>query len=168
MSKKTFQVSSEGEAYKITLDHDYIAVDEHQLSLDIERLPDGRYSIIHDNKVYTCEVINLDLEAKTITLRVNQDIMDFELKNEMDLLLEKMGIDQKAVARTEKIPAPMPGLILEVLVEEGDQVKAGTPLIILEAMKMENVIKAQDEGTVKKLLVQKGQSVEKNQVLIQF
>jgi len=168
MSKNILQVSSGGETYKITLDHDHIEVDDHPLSLDIERLPDGRYSIIQNNKVYTCELINLDIEAKIITLRINQAIMDFELKNEMDLLLEKMGIDQKAGARTEKISAPMPGLILEVLVGEGDQVKAGTPLIILEAMKMENVIKAQDEGTVQKLLVQKGQSVEKNQVLIQF
>ncbi len=168
MSKHNFQVSSGGAVFKINLDHEHIDVDGEKISLDIEKLPDGRYSIIIDNKVYTCELINLDIEAKEITLRINQSLMDFKIKSDMDLLLEKMGIDQKADARTKKISAPMPGLILELLVNEGDEVKAGTPLVILEAMKMENVIKAQGDGTVQKLLVKKGESVEKNQVLIQF
>jgi biotin carboxyl carrier protein len=66
------------------------------------------------------------------------------------------------------IKAPMPGLIIDLRVKEGDVVKQNDPLIILEAMKMENVIKSPGDGTVKAVKVQKGNSVEKNQVLIEF
>jgi biotin carboxyl carrier protein len=62
----------------------------------------------------------------------------------------------------------MPGLIIDLRVKEGDQVKAGDPLLILEAMKMENIIKASGDSIVKSLKVKKGETVEKNQVLIEF
>jgi len=66
------------------------------------------------------------------------------------------------------IKAPMPGLIIDLKVKEGDVVKLNDPLIVLEAMKMENIIKSPGEGTVKVVKVRKGQSVEKSQVLIEF
>jgi biotin carboxyl carrier protein len=62
----------------------------------------------------------------------------------------------------------MPGLIIDLKVKQGDVVKAGDALLILEAMKMENIIKAPGEGTVKMIKAKKGDSVEKNQVLIEF
>jgi biotin carboxyl carrier protein len=62
----------------------------------------------------------------------------------------------------------MPGLVIEYFVKEGDEVQAGDKLMILEAMKMENVIKATGEGKIKKLVVSKGNTVEKNQLLIEF
>jgi biotin carboxyl carrier protein len=62
----------------------------------------------------------------------------------------------------------MPGLVIEYFVNEGDDVQAGDKLMILEAMKMENIIKASGEGKIKKLIVSKGSTVEKNQLLIEF
>ena len=62
----------------------------------------------------------------------------------------------------------MPGLILSIAVREGQQIKAGTPLLILEAMKMENVIKATGEGTVRRIAVRQGEAVEKRQLLIEL
>ena len=62
----------------------------------------------------------------------------------------------------------MPGMIIDLRVKAGDQVKAGDPLLVLEAMKMENIIKAPGEGTVKQVKIKKGDTVEKNQVLIEF
>jgi len=59
-------------------------------------------------------------------------------------------------------------LILKVLVEEGQKVAEGTPLLILEAMKMENIYKASAAVEVSKILVKETQAVEKNQELIQF
>jgi biotin carboxyl carrier protein len=67
-----------------------------------------------------------------------------------------------------ELKAPMPGLVVDFLVEIGQEVQTGDKLMILEAMKMENVIKASGQGIVKKLNVIKGQSVEKNQILIEF
>ncbi len=62
----------------------------------------------------------------------------------------------------------MPGLIIDLRVKDGDAVMPGDPLLILEAMKMENMIKASAAGIVKSVKVKKGDSVEKNQVLIEF
>ena len=66
------------------------------------------------------------------------------------------------------IKAPMPGLVLQISVGPGDTVEKGDPLLILEAMKMENVLKAPGSGTVKKVSVNQGQAVEKNQLLIEM
>ena len=83
-------------------------------------------------------------------------------------MLEKLGMNKTSAAAVQDIKAPMPGLVIELKVEEGQEIKAGDPLIILEAMKMENIIKSPREGVIKSILVKKGQSVEKNQILIKF
>ena len=62
----------------------------------------------------------------------------------------------------------MPGLVLDILVKVGDEVKKGDPLMILEAMKMENILKSASDGVIKKINVEKKQAVEKGQVLINF
>jgi biotin carboxyl carrier protein len=86
----------------------------------------------------------------------------------MDLLLLQMGLNNNSTGKVNSIKAPMPGLILEINAQQGDVVSPGDTLLVLEAMKMENVIKASGEGTVKSVRVSKGQSVEKGQVLIEF
>jgi biotin carboxyl carrier protein len=62
----------------------------------------------------------------------------------------------------------MPGLVLEVRVKVGDTVKKGDPLLVLEAMKMENILKSPADGIIQKVHVQKSAAVEKNQTLINF
>jgi biotin carboxyl carrier protein len=71
-------------------------------------------------------------------------------------------------ASVSEIKAPMPGLVLNIMVQEGDEVKKGDNLMILEAMKMENSIKSPIDGTVKNLKVATGDKLEKNQVMITF
>jgi biotin carboxyl carrier protein len=71
-------------------------------------------------------------------------------------------------SKINTIKAPMPGLIIDLKVQAGSTVKAGDPLLILEAMKMENIIKSSGEGIVKSVKVKKGDSVEKGEVLIEF
>lgn len=63
------------------------------------------------------------------------------------------------------IYAPLPGLILEVMVKEGDTVKAGQNIMVMEAMKMENQVQAPHDGTVSKVVVQKGNSVAEGDLL---
>jgi biotin carboxyl carrier protein len=65
----------------------------------------------------------------------------------------------KTKSSTKKITAPLPGTILKVLVKDGDKVKTGDELLILEAMKMENTILAESSGTISKVLVQASQAV---------
>jgi acetyl/propionyl-CoA carboxylase alpha subunit len=71
-----------------------------------------------------------------------------------------------AIDRT--ITAPMPGLVVEVKVAKGDSVTKGQPLLVIEAMKMENIIKAQGDGTVKEIYVEAGRSVEKADKMLEF
>ena len=71
-------------------------------------------------------------------------------------------------AKASKLKAPMPGKVLDVLVTVGQEVVKGDGLVILEAMKMENVLKADDVGVVKSVNVSIGEAVEKNNVLIEF
>ena len=86
----------------------------------------------------------------------------------MDLLLEKMGMSAASLNKVANIKSPMPGLVLEVKVEVGDSVENGTPLLILEAMKMENIIKSTGDGIVKAINIKQGQAVEKNEVLLEM
>jgi biotin carboxyl carrier protein len=65
-----------------------------------------------------------------------------------------------------EVKAPMPGLVLRVMIEPGQAIQKGDTLLILEAMKMENVLKAPSDGIVSKILVSKGDKVEKNQVMV--
>ena len=76
----------------------------------------------------------------------------------------KVGVTQKV----GDIKAPMPGLVIEVAVEIGQTVTKGDKVLILEAMKMENVIKAAGDGVVKAIHTTKGQPVEKGQLLIEM
>ena len=63
------------------------------------------------------------------------------MKEPVDLLLEQLGMQQSRVRKVNQLKAPMPGLVVRILVEEGQTIKAGEPLLVLEAMKMENVFK---------------------------
>ena len=67
-----------------------------------------------------------------------------------------------------QVIAPMPGMVLEILINNGETVTEGQPVIILEAMKMENVLKAPGDGVVKVIKVKKGDPVDKKQVLIEM
>ncbi|MCE3258805.1 MAG: acetyl-CoA carboxylase biotin carboxyl carrier protein subunit, partial [Bacteroidetes bacterium] len=93
---------------------------------------------------------------------------NLQLKDKYDELLHTLGLDNLATKKVSEIKAPMPGMVLNVLVGEGTAVKKGDALIILEAMKMENILKSPADGIVKKVIATKGNAVEKNQVLIQF
>jgi biotin carboxyl carrier protein len=138
------------------------------LAWDFTRINDTTFHILHNNKSYSAELVQLDKATKTAKLKINGAIHVVELKDRYDLLLEKMGINGAAAGKLNSIKAPMPGLIVKINVATGDTVKPGDALLVLEAMKMENMIKASAEATISQIKVKKGDSVEKGQVLIEF
>ncbi|QJD80484.1 acetyl-CoA carboxylase biotin carboxyl carrier protein subunit [Spirosoma rhododendri] len=143
-------------------------VNDEPFAWDLVRLSDRTFSILHQNRSYTAELLELNQTTKTVSLKINEHKYTVQLKDRFDLLLEKMGMSNMANAKVDDLKAPMPGLIVGVSVQPGDAVQKGDSLLILEAMKMENNLKAAAEGTVKAIRAAKGDRVEKGQVLIEF
>lgn len=135
---------------------------------DVVKISEGYFHLLIDYKSYRAEIVKTDRTTKSFVLKINGKIYTVELKDRFDLLLEKMGLNNGAAGKMNSVKAPMPGLIIDLRVKEGDKVMPGDSLLILEAMKMENMIKASAESVVKSVKVKKGDSVEKNQVLIEF
>jgi len=113
-------------------------------------------------------VQEIDTNKKSVKLLLDQKEIIIEILEPIDQKMLSLGIDTKKLLRAKNIKAPMPGLILKTLVKEGESVKAGDALFILEAMKMENVFKAPDDVQIKEILIKEGETVDKNQELIVF
>lgn len=156
------------EVFEIASTDDGFVINGKSLSWDIEKISDKHFHLIVGEKSYRAEVVKIDSATKTFTIKINGKNFQVALKDKFDLLLEQMGMNNNASNKVNNLRAPMPGLIIDLKVKEGDTVKQNDPLIILEAMKMENIIKSSGEGVVKSVKVKKGQSVEKGQVLIEF
>lgn len=135
---------------------------------DLVKLSDRTFHILHQNRSYTAEVMELNATEKTVNLKINGHIHQVKLKDRFDLLLEKMGMSTLASTKINELKAPMPGLIVGISVQPGDVVSKGDSLLILEAMKMENMLKAPGDATIKTIRVGKGDRVEKGQVLVEF
>ncbi len=136
----------------------------------LDCIPDGpgRFHILEDGRAYRVEVVSADPEKHTYTLRVNGKLQTVRLTDAYERLVEQLGLKAGGSQKQNTIKAPMPGLVLSVLVAPGQTVQKGDPLLILEAMKMENVLKAGSDGVVKTIAVQKGAPVEKGQLLIEL
>lgn len=143
-------------------------IDGNSFSWDVIEVKDGSFHIIKNNKSYSVEVIKSDPKEKSFTILVNGNKYQLNVKDKFDELLKSLGMDNLNASKVNEIKAPMPGLVLDIRVSEGDEVKKGDPILVLEAMKMENIIKSPTDGTIKKINVKKGVAVEKNQVLINF
>jgi biotin carboxyl carrier protein len=155
-------------AHEVSTAGGVIHVDGKPFELDLVEVADGHYHIVRNNKSYNIEVVAMDSASKTFSFKLNGTHYSVELRDKFDLLLEKMGMNGGASGKVNNVKAPMPGLIIDLRVREGQSVMAGDTLLILEAMKMENVIKAPRDGVIKTLRIRQGDSVEKNQVLIEF
>lgn len=126
------------------------------------------YEIEKDDSRLILEVLKIDLTEKSITIRSNHRTYDLIFKDQLDLVLDKMGIKRTSELVNKNVMAPMPGKVLELLAKEGDTLSKGDNILILEAMKMENVIKAEVDCVIKKIHISNQQNVEKNQVLIEL
>ncbi len=163
-----FKASVRNNSYQISVDKEEILIDGKEIELDLAKLGQHKYHIISNHKSYSVELVSLDRAKKLVSVKVNNIVYKVALKDKMDELLVKLGMEAMLEAKTEDLKAPMPGLILEIAVEKGQAVAKGDKLLILEAMKMENVIKAGGEGIVADVKVNVSDSVENGQILITF
>ncbi len=126
------------------------------------------YHILENNKVMVAEVINKDFDSKNYTIRVNSNNYTVKIENQLDQLIKELGFSIGSSKKLNDIKAPMPGIIIGIEIKKGDQIKEGDTLLVLEAMKMENAILCPKDATVKSVLINTGDTVEKNKLLIEL
>jgi biotin carboxyl carrier protein len=135
---------------------------------DVLKINSRAFHVLYANKSYNAELIDFDNDQKTCSVKVGNTIYSMQMTNQFDELLHRLGMDNLNTAKVSEIKAPMPGLVLRILAGEGEEVKKGGNLLVLEAMKMENIIKAPADVIIKSVKVKDGDKVEKNQVMMIF
>jgi propionyl-CoA carboxylase alpha chain len=153
-------VTPEGGAYRVEIDGEsvlaatewqpgqpvlIIRIEEHVAAVQIERQPGAAFRLAHGG---------VSRRAQVLSPRASE-------------LLALMPAKQTADA-TRLLLSPMPGLLSSLAVSQGQEVKAGEPLAIVEAMKMENVLRAERDGRVKQIRVSPGDSLAVDQVILEF
>ncbi len=155
---------SSGKKISLEKKGDQLIMDGVNSAFDIERQSERFYKVFKDNKIYDVELI--ERIEKKITLAINGKTIEVTARNHIDQILSRLGMNALNVTTVQDVKAPMPGKILLLSKKVGDKVEKGDQILILEAMKMENVIKSSGEGVIKDILIEEGENVDKNQLLI--
>ncbi len=113
-------------------------------------------------------IVQMDLDAAQVELDIDGQRYFTNISLPIDNLIKELGLDVVAGPATDRVIAPMPGLVLDIIVSPGQSVNKGDNLLILEAMKMENVIKSPVDGIIKSVEVDKGNPISKSQVLVTY
>jgi biotin carboxyl carrier protein len=143
-------------------------LDGKAVNADVVKLSPNKFHVIIDRQSLNIELLNKSDNGKEMQISVNGIKQIVAIKDKYDALLSQLGMDKLMSTKNNNLKAPMPGLVLRINVAVGDTVKKGDVLLVLEAMKMENAIKADGEGKVKRIAVNTQQAVEKNTLLIEM
>ena len=155
--------------YKVKVNELEFAFTREQIdAVDLVKKSSTEFNLIKDHRSVNAKLIEADNDAKKMTIEVDGENFDIEIKDELDQMLDKMGFGAVANKQIKEIKAPMPGLVLEIAVTEGQEVKEGDKLLILVAMKMENSILIHTSATIKRIAVTAGQAVDKGQLLVEL
>lgn len=153
---------------KVNDSHQFEITQDELEQLDVIKTQSNTFHILKNHKSVEAELLDSNFNRKQYLISVNNNTYNVLISDDLDLLIEKMGFATSASKQIDKIVAPMPGLILELNVKAGEEVKENDNLLILEAMKMENVITSPRDGKIKSVAVKVGDAVDKNSLLIEF
>ncbi len=159
---------NDNQQFEIDIKSNNITLNGETITPDWTFIGENKYHAIINNQSLTIELGGVDETGKQMSILVNGVKYQVDLQNQFDALLKKLGMDKLAAGKVNNIKAPMPGLVLRINVAVGDVINKGDALLVLEAMKMENVIKAAGDGVVKKINAVEKTAVEKGSILIEF
>lgn len=135
----------------------------------VVRWDDEKYfSLDFKGKTFFGEVMEDATESNRLKVKINHRVFEVSKKGPLDDLIKSMGLDTPKIKKLKELQAPMPGRIVSVVVSIGDELNVGDEILSLEAMKMENVLKAEGIGVVKSINVGTNDIVDKGSVLIEF
>ena len=155
--------------YKVKVNEFEFAFTKDQIdAVDLVKKSPTEFNLIKDHRSVNARLIVADNDARKLTIEVDGENFDIEIKDELDQMLDKMGFSAVANKQIKEIKAPMPGLVLEIAVTEGQEVKEGDKILILVAMKMENSILIHANATIKRIAVTAGEAVDKGQLLVEL
>ncbi|MBI3137870.1 MAG: acetyl-CoA carboxylase biotin carboxyl carrier protein subunit [Sphingobacteriales bacterium] len=157
---KTYKVK----ANDFVFSFDQAAID----AADFIKKSGEEFNLICENRSVNARLLESDSTGKKLKLEIEGESFELEIKDELDQMLDSMGFSTASTKHIKEIKAPMPGLVLDIAVKEGQEVKEGDRILILEAMKMENSILIQSNAVIKRIAVTPGQAVDKNQVLVEL
>lgn len=168
--RKMLESLVDGRAFEVSGAAPELNINGQQVAVSFLPVPGQArtYSLLVGEQSFTVEVINHQPEDKTMLVRFRGRLYSLQVLTETDRLLRKLGLNTGVDKKLNELKAPMPGLVLRFLVEEGQEVKKNDPLLVLESMKMENVIKSPGQGVLGKILVSPGQTVEKGDLMLRF
>ena len=146
-----------GQEYAVCREDGTVTVDGVPVDVSLEPVSDTEFSLILNGQSYTGHVCARD--ANQLTLMLNGETTVATFRSERDRLIKRYGTSEGAASTAGNLTAPMPGLVLDVLVEAGQEVAAGQGLVVLEAMKMENELCAATAGNVTAIYVKPGDAV---------
>ena len=155
-------------SYKVNVNQQFSFEGLNAKDLDVIALGNNHFHLLHENQSFQAELLHVDYSAKRFTFKINGSKYEVQVEDQYDELIDKLGFTLSGTTKVTDVKAPMPGLVLEINVSVGQEVKEGEAILILEAMKMENVIKAAGDGIVKAIHVSKGTAVEKGFVLVEM
>jgi biotin carboxyl carrier protein len=158
------------EPFQLTVNgqHTFGIQPEDALALDVITQPDGSFHILKDGKAYTVELESVSANTRSYVFRMGSEKFEVAIADRYERLIKQLGLNVGGTQKTNHVKAPMPGMVLSIMVTPGQFVQKGETLLILEAMKMENVIKASVDVTIKSISVEKGHAVEKGHLLMTF
>jgi biotin carboxyl carrier protein len=143
-------------------------INGNKADIDIIKIGEDKYHLIINNQSVEIELSSRDYTSKNLHVIVDGIKTTVGVETPLDALLKSMGMDKMLGTKLNQVKAPMPGMVLRIIAQSGQDVKKGDALLVLEAMKMENIIKSPIDGTIKSIDVTERNAVEKNQTLISF
>lgn len=156
--------------YTVTINNDKeVTISKEEIdAIDAASISKNKWHVLYNETSFDTEIIEANFSFRIYKVKVNNTSYTIQINNPLDTVIKELGFEIGTNKKIEIIKAPMPGLILDINVKIGQQVKENDPLLILEAMKMENVIVSPREGIIKSIAIKKGDAVDKSQLLIEF
>ena len=126
------------------------------------------FTLLVADKLFHGEIVENGMEQGFLKVKINHREFLIQKERALDTLISELGLDKEKVRKLHQLKSPMPGRVIAIAVNIGDEIHVGDELLTLEAMKMENVLKSDGTGVVKSIDIQLQDVVDKGKVLITF